>query len=306
MPIPQFPIVDTHQHLWDPDKVRLPWLDGAGPPLAAKHWTEEYYTATEGLAIETAMYMEVDAAPDQKMQEARHILELIASGKSRTRCAILCANPGSDGFRRFVDVYRDHGVVRGFRQVLHGGSTPAGYCLTPKFIANCHYFGALGKTFDLCLRPKELSDAVKLAEACPDTRFILDHCGNADPKAFFASDDPRRGKPDHDAYQWRQDIADLAKHENVFCKISGIVARVPEKWNAEDLEPIVTHCAEAFGEERIVFGSDWPVCKLGASLKQWVEALNEIASSWSPSAQARLWRENALYIYNIPRAPELK
>ena len=224
MPSPQFPIIDTHQHLWDPAKIRLPWLDGAGPPLAARHWTEEYDTATEGMNIETAMYMEVDAAPEQKMQEARNVLELIASGKSRTRCAILCANPGSDGFRRFVDVYRNHGAVRGFRQVLHGGSTPPGYCVTPKFIANCHYFGALGKTFDLCLRPKELSDAVKLAAACPDTRFILDHCGNADPKAFFASDDPRRGQPDHDADQWRQDMADLAKHENVFCKISGIVA----------------------------------------------------------------------------------
>ncbi|RCS54386.1 amidohydrolase [Bremerella cremea] len=292
-------IIDTHQHLWDLEKLELPWLNNAGPPLAAQHWVEEYAAATTGLNIQTAMYMEVDAAADQKQREADHVLALIASSKSSTRYAILSANPGQDGFRKFVAPFRNNQAVKGFRQVLHGGNTPAGYCLSRKFIDNCRYLGELGKTFDLCLRPKELKDAVRLAEACPKTRFVLDHCGNADPKAFFPRSDARRGEPDHDADQWRQDMATLAEQENVFCKISGIVARVPEKWSPDDLQPIVQHCAEAFGDRRIVFGSDWPVCKLGASLKEWVTALREIISPWPTAAQARLWRENAQNIYQI-------
>ncbi len=300
MPTPTPAIIDTHQHLWDLKKLELPWLNNAGPPLAGQHWIEQYQAATEGLNIQTAMYMEVDAATDQKQREAENILELIASGTSCTRCAILSADPGKDEFRKFVDQFRDNAAVKGFRRVLHGGSTPAGYCLTPKFIENCRYLGELGKTFDLCLRPQELKDAARLAEACPQTRFVLDHCGNADPKAFFPSTDSRRGTPDHDADQWRQDMATLAEQENLYCKISGIVARVPDQWSPEDLRPIVEHCADAFGERRIVFGSDWPVCKLGASLKQWVAALTEIISSWPAPAQMRLWHDNAVAIYKIP------
>lgn len=299
MPTSSPAIIDTHQHLWDLAKLELPWLNGAGPPLAGKHWTEEYAKATEGLNIEASMYMEVDAAADQKQREADTILGLITSGKTTTRYAILSADPGKNGFRKFVDQFRENDAVKGFRQVLHGGSTPAGYCLQPKFIENCRYLGSLGKTFDLCIRPKELKDAARLAEACPQTRLVLDHCGNADPKAFFPSNDSRRGTPDHDADQWRQDMATLAEQENLFCKISGIVARVPDQWNPGDLRPIVQHCAEAFGESRIVFGSDWPVCKMGASLQDWVAALTQIITPWSADHQSRLWRENALAVYHI-------
>ncbi|PQO37939.1 amidohydrolase family protein [Blastopirellula marina] len=299
MPTATPSIIDTHQHLWDLETLKLPWLNNAGPPLAAQHWTQQYAAETQGLDIQAAMYMEVDAAADQKQREADTILELISSGKSNTRYAILSADPGKNGFRKFVDQFRDNEAVKGFRQVLHGGSTPAGYCLTPKFIENCRYLGQLGKTFDLCLRPKELKDAARLAEACPQTRFVLDHCGNADPKAFFASSDSRRGTPAHDADKWRQDMATLAEQENLCCKISGIVARVPGSWSPDDLRPIVQHCADAFGDRRIVFGSDWPVCKLGASLKEWVAALTEIIAPWPPSAQSRLWRENATTVYQI-------
>ena len=104
MPITPPAIIDTHQHLWDLAKLELPWLKNAGPPLAAQHWVQQYAAATTGLNITTAMYMEVDAAADQKQREADNILALIASGESSTRCAILSANPGKDGFRKQVPI----------------------------------------------------------------------------------------------------------------------------------------------------------------------------------------------------------
>ncbi|MEW4455927.1 amidohydrolase family protein [Bremerella sp. JC817] len=293
------PIIDTHQHLWDPEQLDLPWLKNAGPPLAGRHWAEEYRTATEGVPIAASIYMEVDADPAQKLKEADLVLKLIESDSSPTKGAILSANPGADGFRKFVDRFRNDDRVKGYRQVLHGGTTPAGYCLSEKFMANCRYLGSQGKTFDLCLRTPELRDAVRLAAACPETTFVIDHCGNADPKAFFTKDDTRNVRPSHDAQRWRDDMIELAHQPNLHCKISGIVARVPDEWSADDLRPIVEHCRETFGESRIVFGSDWPVCKMGASLKEWVAALAEIIAPWPRDAQQKLLSENARKIYHL-------
>ncbi|MBA2113992.1 amidohydrolase family protein [Bremerella alba] len=299
MPQPAYPIIDTHQHLWDPKRLSLPWLKGAGPHLNKRNAIEEYTAAVEGLPIASAIYMEVNAAPDHKLQEAQQVRQLIESGRHVTTAAILSADPGLENFRDFVDPFQMQSWVKGYRQVLHGGSAPKGYCLKARFINNCRHLGSTGKTFDLCPRPAELKDAARLADACPDTRFVLDHCGNVDPKAFFASNDSRRGSAPPNAARWKEDMTELARHPNVFCKISGIIARVPKQWTPDDLRPVVQHCVEAFGDGRVVFGTDWPVCNAGGTARQWIEALQQITSDWSPEAQQRLWSKNAETIYNL-------
>lgn len=299
MPDKPFPIIDTHQHLWDPKRLNLPWLAGAGPHLNRKNAIDEYNAAVEGLPIASAIYMEVNAAPDQKLEEAKQVRQLIDSGTAVTSAAILSADPGNANFRDFVDQFESEAWVKGYRQVLHGGDTPPGYCFKARFINNCRHLAETGKTFDLCMRTGELKDAIRLADACPDTRFVLDHCGNIDPKAFFAKDDPRGGSNPTVVARWKEDMTELAGHPNVACKISGIIARVPKQWTPDDLRPMVEHCVEAFGDERIVFGSDWPVCLAGGTPREWVEALQQIVSPWSPEAQQRLWSENAKTIYQL-------
>ena len=91
----------------------------------------------------------------------------------------------------------------------------------------------------------------------------------------------------------------FAKQKNVICKISGIVAGVPEKWSAEDLSPIVNHCLDVFGPDRVVFGGDWPVCLRGASYRQWVLALREIVASRPLADQRKLWHDNAVRFYGL-------
>ena len=126
--------------------------------------------------------------------------------------------------------------------------------------------GKHGLSFDLCMRPTELKDGIKLAERCADTRFIVDHCGNADPKAFsakLAGDE----KPWHTADGWRRDIEGLAKRPNVICKISGIVARAPKGWRA--VVGIVLdgtfHCSREFARRRIASGGGGAIVNIGAS-----------------------------------------
>jgi L-fuconolactonase len=106
-------------------------------------------------------------------------------------------------------------------------------------------------------------------------------------------------EPDHDADAWRRDIDRLAAEENVVCKISGIVARVPKEWSADDLAPIVNHCLDAFGPSRVLFGSDWPVCLNGAPLAAWVAALRTIIASRAEEEQRQLLFDNAARLYRL-------
>jgi L-fuconolactonase len=189
--------------------------------------------------------------------------------------------------------------VRGVRQVLHG-PTPPGFCLGETFVQSVRLLGELGLSYDLCLRPAELADAVKLVEQCPDTRFIVDHCGNADPKAFLPAQRRDGAPPSHDPDAWRRNMAALARRERVVCKISGVVAQVPRPdWTPDDLAPVIHHCLDSFGPDRVVFGSDWPVCRLGAELAQWVQALKELVRSRSENEQRKLFHDNAQRIYRV-------
>jgi L-fuconolactonase len=293
------PIVDCHQHLWDLERFKLPWLPASGP-LARSFVMRDYLAAIEGTGIRHAVYMEVDVDPAQQQAEVDYLTEICRSGKAPTIGAVVSGRPAAENFARYAEQFRANEHVKGVRQVLHGG-TPAGYCLEPEFVRGMNVLGELGRSFDLCLRPGELGDGAKLADKCPETRFIVDHCGNADPKAFFKAGDSRlAGKAaEHDADAWKRSIDKLATKKNVICKISGVVARVPSEWSAADLAPPVNHCLDAFGPERVVFGSDWPVCLLGAPLAMWVAALREIIADRPLEAQRALLAGNAVKFYGL-------
>jgi L-fuconolactonase len=297
------PIIDCHQHLWDLSKLKLPWIK-PGTLLGRSFVMSDYREAIAGTGIKNAVYMEVDVEPSQQQAEVDYVTEICQSGSAPTIAAVVSGRPADEGFAAYVERLKPNPFVKGIRQVLHGGSTPAGYCLEERFVEGIRLLGKAGLSFDLCLRPKELADGAKLAEQCPETRFIVDHCGNADPEAFFRPGDPRlaAAKVDHEANQWRRDMEKLAAQRNVICKISGIVARVPKEWSAEDLAPIVNHCLDTFGPQRVVFGSDWPVCLNGAPLPDWVAALKQIIGNRPAAEQTQLLHDNAVQFYGLKQA----
>jgi predicted TIM-barrel fold metal-dependent hydrolase len=300
VPTGKLPIIDCHQHLWDLEKFKLPLFE-PGTLLGRSYVMQDYLAAIEGTGIKHAVYMEVDVDPSQQTAEAEHLIEICKSGKAPTIGAVISGRPNSDKFKDYITPLAKSEYIKGIRQVLHVPTTPAGYCLSKGFVRGIQFLGELGLSFDLCMRPTDLPDGAKLAEQCPDTRFIVDHCGNGDVKAFFKPGDKRAegAKPDHDAATWKRDIDTLAAKKNVICKISGIIARVPKEWSAEDLAPIVNHCLNSFGPDRVIFGSDWPVCLLGAPLAAWVTSLREIIASRPAAEQEKLLSKNATAFYRL-------
>ncbi len=292
-------IIDTHQHLWDRSVINPPWVQGAPEVLRHDFVTADYVKANAGLNVK-AIYMEVDVAQKDHVKEADDIVAQCRAGNTPTIAATIGGRPASDDFETYVKRYAGNGIVKGLRQVLHGDSTPAGFCLSPEFVRGVRTLGKHGLNFELTMRPTELQDGAKLIKECPDTRFVLDHCGNGDPKPF----NPKLGpglKRSCTADEWKRGIdAVAASRTDVMCKISGIVAFVPPgKWHAEDLAPVVNHCLDTFGPDRVFFGGDWPVCLLGSPVRGWVDALKQIVSSRPASEQRKLWSGNAVKFYAL-------
>jgi predicted TIM-barrel fold metal-dependent hydrolase len=287
----RMPIIDTHQHLWDLDCFRLPWLK-AGTPLAQSHTLADYQAATAGLDIVHTIYMEVDVDPMQQQAEADFVIATCGRPESGMVGGVVSGRPAADGFAGYVAQFKDSRVVKGVRQVLHVDSTPPGYCLDPKFVRGVQRLGELGLRFDLCMRPAELADADKLIDACPETQFILDHCGNAPVHA------PDGTAPDRTS--WKRDITALANRRNLVCKVSGLVNTAKKgAWGPADLAPIVNHVLDTFGPERTVFASDWPVCTTVATLAEWIAALQAVVGNRSREEQKKLFHDSAIRVYGL-------
>ena len=288
------PIVDTHQHLWDLSQIKLAWLDPdtpAGKVIGHSFTPKEYAEATKGLNVVKAVYMEVDVVPEQQQKEADYVVELCESGQTPTCAAVVSGRPASPDFEKYARQFKGSKYVKGIRQVLHVESTPAGYALKPEYVKGVQLLGDLGLSFDLCVRPAELPDFGKLIDRCPNTRFILDHCGNADLKHT----PPQRER-------WKKDMAEIAKRKNLVGKVSGFIASAPArgKWTLDDLAPVVNHTLEVFGPDRVMFGGDWPVCLLGVQkYADWATSLQTIVKDRPEDQQKKLFHDNAVKFYGL-------
>jgi predicted TIM-barrel fold metal-dependent hydrolase len=157
-------------------------------------------------------------------------------------------------------------------------------------VKNVQYLGELGLSYDICIRPAELMDAVRLIEQCPKTRFIVDHCGNRD---IQATDEKSR-------LVWEEGMKAAASRDNVMCKISGIVATAkPKTWQPTDLAPAINFCLDTFGPDRVFFGGDWPVCTAVATYRQWFDALTWILRDRSLEFRRKLLHDNAVRFYKL-------
>ena len=205
------PIVDTHQHLWDLGRFSLPWLDGEGTgPLQGNHLVDDYLAASAGTGIDRTVYMEVDLDPAQRAEEAEFAIGLCAAGDTPVAGAVISGSPGKEGFGDYIDRFKGNGFVKGIRQVLHVPEAEPGRCLQEEFVRDVRYLGEAGLSFDICLRPAELGDAAGLVDQCQGTRFILDHCGNADPGIVNGAAGHDPANPfSHTREQWLNDIAAL-------------------------------------------------------------------------------------------------
>lgn len=277
-------IIDTHQHLWDKDLFQYSWLDSV-PQLNRSFRMADYLTATQGLNVVKSVHLEADVDEPYMLEETKHLLALADQPDNPLEAIVACGRPEHDSFKSYLDKIAGHRRVKGIRRVLHTQPDEVGQGAT--FLKNVAVLAEYGLSFDICVLARQLPVAIRLISQCPDVAFVLDHCGVPQIKE-------KQLEP------WRTHIREIAKFPNVSCKISGLVAYAdPASWTAEDLRPFVEHVIANFGWDRVVFGSDWPVCTLSASYRQWVETLQALTRHAGDANQRKLFHDNAIRIYRL-------
>lgn len=277
-------IIDTHLHLIDQSVLRYPWLAGV-PALDRNFSYEEYAREARRAGIGDVLHMEVDVDPSDIEAEIAHVQSLAGTADNMIRGAIAACRPEEPGFAVYLERQKANPFVKGFRRVLH--VMPDELSDSVLFRDNLKRLGGSGLTFDLCVLPRQIARAAELADLAPDVQFVLDHCGVPDIKGG-------------DFEPWRAAIAEIARRGNVAAKISGVVAYAdPESWTVETLRPYVEHTIESFGWDRVVWGSDWPVCTLGGGLSTWVAATQALLSGASGDERTKLFSGNARRIWRL-------
>jgi predicted TIM-barrel fold metal-dependent hydrolase len=277
-------IIDTHLHLIYRGRLRYPWLAGIAA-LNRDFAYETYALEAQRCGVTDALHMEVDVAPDDIELETQTIEDLASRPQSLLRGAISSCRPEDEDFPAFLERHLADPFVKGFRRVLH--VVPDDLSESATFRANIKRLAGTPLPFDLCVRPDQIDKATALADLAPSVQFVLDHCGVPAIK-------------DRAEHPWRERIAEIARRPNVAVKISGVVAYTePGGWTVDDLRPYVEHAIESFGWDRVVWGSDWPVCTLTASLSTWVAAAQAITFGASTSERERLFSANARRIWRL-------
>ncbi len=271
-------LFDSHLHIVDRSRLNYPWLSEAGA-LNRDSLYEDYAREARRCGITDVLHMEVDVDPSDIGAETEYVRDLASRPESMIRGAIAACRPEDTDFPAYLERVLADPFVKGFRRVLHVMADEISEGSV--FRQNLNRLTGTRLTFDLCVLPHQLERAVALIDLNPDVRFILDHCGVPAIKDGMSD-------------LWKNGIREVARRANVTVKISGVVAYAdPQSWSVETLRPFVEHSISSFGWDRVVWGSDWPVCTLGGGLSTWVAASQALVVGCSESERARLFRQNA-------------
>lgn len=273
-------LVDTHLHLIDRSVTGHAWTHRV--PALQRDFPLEEARALYAGRVAGSIFMEV-AATDWKA-ESRWVAGLVREGRLLGQIAN-CRPEEDAGFEAWIEEGRDLGVV-GYRRILHE-DVAEDVSLSETFRANVRRIGRAGYPFDINVLGRTLHLARELARACPEVRFVLDHCGTPDI-AGGAWD------------EWARGLREVAACPNVAAKLSGISAyAAPGTASLETLRPWIEEVIEVFTPGRMVWGSDWPVCNLGLGLPGWLDVTEAVLGELSEDERDAVGWRNAEAVYGV-------
>ena len=279
-------MIDTHVHFWDPERIKYPWLSSV-TSLQRKFVPADFRKAFASAPIEKLVFVECNAHPDQCEQEVSWVESLV---RDELRLAAIVAFADltiNDERKRTALLERllARPMVRAIRHNIQG--QPQGFCLQQSFVDGVRTVHQLGGHFELCVKHDQLVDVIELLQRCREGRFMVNHGAKPSIKTNLMQ-------------PWKARMSEIARYENVSCKISGLFTEADLSLQTVDaVRPFAEHIAECFGHDRIVYGSDWPVFALAAECSKWVEFVQALTAEWSTEEKKCFYRDNAEEFYRL-------
>jgi L-fuconolactonase len=276
--------IDSHHHLWAINRTDYVWMSAAHAAICRDFLSADLDATLDESGIDGSV-----AVQARQMVEETDFLLGIADANPRIQGVVgwvpLCENGGEP----FLERYAAHPKLVGVRHVVHD-EPDDDFILRSDFNEGIRNLAKYGLRYDILIFWKHLPQTIRLVDRHPEQPFVVDHI--AKPRITA-------GAFDHD---WAAGMRELAKRENVSCKVSGMLTEVRgESWDLDLLRPYFDTVYEAFGPQRVMFGSDWPVCLLRSSHAVWTRICADLTSSLSPEEQAAFWGGNAGRIYQLSR-----
>lgn len=269
--------LDSHQHFWEFDPIRDSWINEEMEVIRRDFLPQDLKPLLDENGINGCIAVQAD----QSEQETEFLLRLAAENdfiKGVVGWTDLCA----ENIEERLDYYSQFRLLKGFRHILQ--AEPLEFLHKPEFKRGLKALKSYGFTYDVLVYPKHLPVFLKLIDEQP---LVIDHIAKPDIKnAVFSP--------------WDTDLKEIASFQNVYCKLSGMITEADLKnWKKEDIYPFMDKVLGYFGPERLMFGSDWPVCKLAAEYSRVCELVTEFLSQLSLSEQESIWSKTATNFYKL-------
>jgi L-fuconolactonase len=278
--------VDAHHHVWDLSVREQAWLDG--PPFAPIRRTfgiADLAPLARAAGVDATVMVQTLAVPEETPEMLRTAAEHDLVGAVTGWVDLTSPSVADDlvAVRSGIG----GGYLRAIRHLVQDEPDPHWLC-RPDVRRGLHAVADAGLGYELLVKPDQLPAALTVVDELPEVEFVLDHCA----KPYIAAGvlDP-----------WAAQIRELASHENITCKLSGLVTEADwANWTTDDLRPYVDVVVEAFSPQRLMFGSDWPVCLLATTYEKWVATVDELIAPLSADERVAITGGTARRFYGIP------
>lgn len=273
--------IDSHHHFWKFDPVVHAWIDQSMQTIQRDFMPDDFEPLLKAHDLDGSVVVQVNQSKaDNDFQLA------IAHKHEFVKGVVAWVDFCADDIREQLSDLSRFKKLKGFRHILQN-ENQRDYMLQPNFVRGIAELHAFGYTYDILIFPDQLQFTKKFINSFPYQPFVIDHLA----KPYIR---------DQKIDQWKSDIKSIAQFENVFCKVSGMVTEANWKqWKAADFRPYLDVILEAFGPERLMFGSDWPVCLVAASYAEMIDIVKSYFSSLSNSEQEAFWGGNARRFYKL-------
>jgi L-fuconolactonase len=279
------PVVDSHHHFWNPNVVEYPWMSDEMETIRRPFGPDDLRPLLEAAGVDCTVLVQTLSSTEETRSflSLAEITDFVAGVVGWVDLTDPMVPELLEGLAR---VPGGRHLV-GIRHQVHDEEDPR-WLLRPDVMRGLEAVAEAGLTYDLLIRPRELPAALAVARRFTHLTFVVDHVGKP---AIARGADPA----------WEKGMAGLAELDNIYCKLSGMVTEADwSSWRAEQLAPFVDRVREWFGDRRLMFGSDWPVCLLAAGYGQVLETLLGLLGGIAPDARQAILGGNAIRAYRLP------